>query len=268
MSAVVVDAVSSGARPGTRAPLRREQRNAVPARVFRSSTHAFGVGEAIELGARARPAAGRASSSSASRARRSRGRRARAVRRSQRAVERASSEDRRARRRRDARAGTDARRRGARSSRSPRRAARPRVTRVASASAPCRTSRPTTSGSTSRTPSRGTLAEGAEVDAVLDDDLHAAERGDVRRRDVEQLGGGGPDVPRRDRPARRDAGRKGGARVGRLDDGGVVPLAFVPEARAGTTTCSSTSASPSRCSTAPRQPQRIALARRTPGGAP
>jgi hydrogenase maturation protease len=46
--AVVVDAVSSGAAPGT---LHRYDASeaAVPSRVFRSSTHAFGVGEAIEL---------------------------------------------------------------------------------------------------------------------------------------------------------------------------------------------------------------------------
>jgi hydrogenase maturation protease len=47
-AAVVVDAVSSGAVPGT---LHRFDASeaAVPGRVFRSSTHAFGVGEAIEL---------------------------------------------------------------------------------------------------------------------------------------------------------------------------------------------------------------------------
>jgi hydrogenase maturation protease len=44
----VVDAVSSGAEPGT---LHRfdASEEAVPSNVFRSSTHAFGVGEAIEL---------------------------------------------------------------------------------------------------------------------------------------------------------------------------------------------------------------------------
>jgi hydrogenase maturation protease len=47
-AALVVDAVTSGAEPGT---LHRfdASNEAVPARVFRSSTHAFGVGEAIEL---------------------------------------------------------------------------------------------------------------------------------------------------------------------------------------------------------------------------
>jgi hydrogenase maturation protease len=47
-SAVVVDAVASGAEPGT---FHRFDASAepIPARVFRSSTHAFGVGEAIEL---------------------------------------------------------------------------------------------------------------------------------------------------------------------------------------------------------------------------
>ena len=43
-----MDAVESGADPGT---LHRvdASREPVPAHVFRSSTHAFGVGEAIEL---------------------------------------------------------------------------------------------------------------------------------------------------------------------------------------------------------------------------
>jgi hydrogenase maturation protease len=47
-SALVVDAVESGAAPGT---LHRFDAGAgpIPARVFRSSTHAFGVGDAVEL---------------------------------------------------------------------------------------------------------------------------------------------------------------------------------------------------------------------------
>lgn len=47
-AAVVVDAVSSGAEPGT---LHRFDASAspVPARVFHSSTHAFGIAQAIEL---------------------------------------------------------------------------------------------------------------------------------------------------------------------------------------------------------------------------
>jgi hydrogenase maturation protease len=47
-AAVVVDSVASGAEAGT---LHRFDASAepVPARVFRSSTHAFGVGESIEL---------------------------------------------------------------------------------------------------------------------------------------------------------------------------------------------------------------------------
>ena len=47
-AAVLVDASSSGAAPGT---IHRFDASAepVPARSFRSSTHAFGVGEAIEL---------------------------------------------------------------------------------------------------------------------------------------------------------------------------------------------------------------------------
>ena len=46
--AVVVDAVESGAEPGT---LHRFDASVdpIPAGVFRSSTHAFGVGDAIEL---------------------------------------------------------------------------------------------------------------------------------------------------------------------------------------------------------------------------
>lgn len=47
-SALVVDAVESGAAPGT---LYRFDAGAgaIPAGIFRSSTHAFGVGEAVEL---------------------------------------------------------------------------------------------------------------------------------------------------------------------------------------------------------------------------
>jgi len=47
--AVVVDAVLSGAEPGS---IHRFDVSAdpVPARMFRSSTHAFGIGDAVELG--------------------------------------------------------------------------------------------------------------------------------------------------------------------------------------------------------------------------
>jgi hydrogenase maturation protease len=47
--ALVVDAAASGGRPGT---VHRfdATRAGVPTRVFRSSTHAFGVGDAVELG--------------------------------------------------------------------------------------------------------------------------------------------------------------------------------------------------------------------------
>lgn len=47
--AVVVDAAASGAPPGT---IHRfdASREGLPAQVFRSSTHAFGVGDAVELG--------------------------------------------------------------------------------------------------------------------------------------------------------------------------------------------------------------------------
>jgi hydrogenase maturation protease len=47
-AAVVVDAVASGAEPGTLHRFDASERP-LPARVFRSSTHAFGIGEAIEL---------------------------------------------------------------------------------------------------------------------------------------------------------------------------------------------------------------------------
>ena len=46
--ALVVDAVASGAAPGTVHRFDASER-AVPAGVFRGSTHALGVGEAIEL---------------------------------------------------------------------------------------------------------------------------------------------------------------------------------------------------------------------------
>lgn len=47
-TALVVDAVESGAAPGTLHRFDASHRP-VPERLFRSSTHAFGVGEAIEL---------------------------------------------------------------------------------------------------------------------------------------------------------------------------------------------------------------------------
>ena len=47
-SALVVDAVDSGAPPGTVQRFDASEA-AVPARTFRSSTHALGVGDAIEL---------------------------------------------------------------------------------------------------------------------------------------------------------------------------------------------------------------------------
>jgi hydrogenase maturation protease len=48
-AAVIVDTVRSGAEPGT---LHRfdASEEPLPAQVFRGSTHAFGVGEAVELG--------------------------------------------------------------------------------------------------------------------------------------------------------------------------------------------------------------------------
>ena len=100
--------------------------------------------------------------------------------------------------------------------------------------------------------SRGTLAEGAEVDAVLDDDLARRARGRAscsrasRSRAVEPveacvmcLGSIAVLV---------EAWDDGGARVGRLDDGCVVPLVVRPRGRSRARTCSSTSASRSRCS--------------------
>ncbi len=47
-AAFVVDAVTSGAVPGTLIRFDASE-TAVPAQAFRSSTHAFGIGEAIEL---------------------------------------------------------------------------------------------------------------------------------------------------------------------------------------------------------------------------
>ncbi|MGE5138908.1 MAG: hydrogenase maturation protease [Rudaea sp.] len=47
-SVILVDAVSSGAEPGTVLRLEAD-RATVPTRMFRSSTHNFGVGEAIEM---------------------------------------------------------------------------------------------------------------------------------------------------------------------------------------------------------------------------
>jgi hydrogenase maturation protease len=47
-AALVVDAVSSGAPPGTVHRFDASE-DPVPARTFHSSTHAFGLGEAIEL---------------------------------------------------------------------------------------------------------------------------------------------------------------------------------------------------------------------------
>jgi hydrogenase maturation protease len=46
--ALVVDAAASGAQPGTVHRFDASD-GRVPARVFRSSTHAFGVGDAVEL---------------------------------------------------------------------------------------------------------------------------------------------------------------------------------------------------------------------------
>jgi hydrogenase maturation protease len=47
--ALLVDAVSSGAEPGTVHRLDATA-EAIPARIFRGSTHAFGVAEVVELG--------------------------------------------------------------------------------------------------------------------------------------------------------------------------------------------------------------------------
>jgi len=47
-TALVIDAVESGAEPGTLLRFDASEL-AIPARVFRSSTHAFGVGDATEL---------------------------------------------------------------------------------------------------------------------------------------------------------------------------------------------------------------------------
>jgi hydrogenase maturation protease len=47
--ALVVDAAASGSEPGTVHRFDAGE-SGIPARVFRSSTHAFGVGDAVELG--------------------------------------------------------------------------------------------------------------------------------------------------------------------------------------------------------------------------
>ena len=47
-AAIIVDAVESGSEPGTLHRFNARD-DAIPEHVFRSSTHAFGVGEAIEL---------------------------------------------------------------------------------------------------------------------------------------------------------------------------------------------------------------------------
>ena len=84
--------------------------------------------------------------------------------------------------------------------------------------------------------SRGTLAEGAEVDAVLEDDVS---RRRTRPASCSRASRSSPSS--RSRPVMClgsiavlvEAWDEGGARVGRLDDGCVVPLAFVPDAEAG-----------------------------------
>ena len=83
---------------------------------------------------------------------------------------------------------------------------------------------------------RGTLAEGAEVDAVLDDDSTAPNA--RRRRARERRGrvlraGGGALMCLGSIAVLAEAWDEGGARVGRLDDGCVVSLAFVPDAQPG-----------------------------------
>ena len=64
--AVVVDACAAGGPPGS---VHRfdVSSDPLPARGFRSSTHAFGVGDAVELSRALRPAADATSSSTASR---------------------------------------------------------------------------------------------------------------------------------------------------------------------------------------------------------
>ena len=167
-SALVVDAVVSGAGPGTVHRFDASD-EPLPARVFRSSTHAFGVGDAIELaralgrlpgrvvvygvegadfaaGEGLTPPSRRPSSAPSGGAR---GPGALARRRS------------RARARADARPDARSIDEVARAE-----GADARDARRACASARSRTSRRSTSASTSRTRRAGTVAEGAEVDAV------------------------------------------------------------------------------------------------------
>ena len=84
--------------------------------------------------------------------------------------------------------------------------------------------------------SRGTIAEGAEVDAVLDDDVHApnADRRRARERRGRALrAGGGVVMCVGSIAVLAEAWDDGAARVGRLDDGCVVSLSFVPDADSG-----------------------------------
>ena len=86
--------------------------------------------------------------------------------------------------------------------------------------------------------SSGTIAEGAQVDAVLDDDIHAANA--VRCRARDRRGGG--SKPRGGAlmclgsiALLAAAWDDDGVPVGRLEDGTVVSLSFVPEAEPGAT---------------------------------
>ena len=111
---------------------------------------------------------------------------------------------------------------------------------------------------------RGTLAEGADVDAELDE-RHHAPRG---RADVVLDGRGGRGLMCLGSIALLvESWDDDGVRVGRLDDGAIVPLAFVPDAAPGRRTCSCTSAFRSRCSI-PRRRARRSRFGPTTGGAP
>ena len=168
--ALVVDAVASGAAARHACTASTRATEPIPARVLRSSTHAFGLGDAIELaralgrlpGARRRLRR-RGRELRAGRAAHAPRGRGSAVGRSRRPSAASEEEPMHERALMDDLMREDRGRR----TRGGRRRASP-GSRCASARS--RTSRRSTSASTSSTPSRGTLAEGAEVDAVVDDE--------------------------------------------------------------------------------------------------
>ena len=228
-AAVLVDASSSGAAPGT---IHRFDASAepVPARSFRSSTHAFGVGEAIELaralgklpgtvvvyGIEGCGVLGRGGLVGGG------CRRGRAGRRGSpggAVHERALMDDLMRK------IESVARENGA-----------VRVVRITVRLGALSHFTPEHFREHFVDASRGTLAEGAEVDAVLEEDVHAPNarrRGARERRGRALRAGRGLVMCVGSIAVLAEAWDEGAARVGRLDDGCVVPLSFVPDAAAG-----------------------------------